>query len=85
MAALCAAMDLVLGFANASFNLAASSGAPVWLISTPGSWPRLGTDHYPWYPQAKVFVTPSYGDWDGVMAMMGAALADFAGGAASPA
>ena len=85
VAALCAAMDLVLGFANASFNLAASSGAPVWLISTPGSWPRLGTDHYPWYPQAKVFVTPSYGDWDGVMAMMGAALADFAGGAASPA
>ena len=85
VAALCAAMDLVMGFANASFNLAASSGAPVWLISTPGSWPRLGTDHYPWYPQARVFVTPSYGDWDGVMAMMGDALADFAGGSSSPA
>lgn len=81
VAALCAAMDLVLGFANASFNLAASSGAPAWLISTPGSWPRLGTDRYPWYPQVRVFITPSYGDWDGVMTLMGAALADFASGA----
>ena len=62
VAALCAAMDLVVGFANASFNLAASSGTPVWLISTPGSWPRLGTDRYPWYPQARVFITPTYGD-----------------------
>lgn len=79
VAALCAAMDLVLGFANASFNLAASSGTPAWLISTPGSWPRLGTDRYPWYPQVRVFTTPSYGDWDGVMEMMGAALGAFAG------
>ena len=74
VAALCAAMDLVVGFANASFNLAASSGTPVWLISTPGSWPRLGTDRYPWYPQARVFITPTYGDWDGVMTLIGDAL-----------
>ena len=78
VAALCCAMDLVMGFANASFNLAASSGAPVWLISTPGSWPRLGTLRYPWYPQARVFMTPTYGAWDGVMAVMAEALADFA-------
>ncbi|WP_397401416.1 tetratricopeptide repeat protein [Phenylobacterium sp.] len=76
VAALCAAMDLVVGFANASFNLAASSGTPVWLISTPGSWPRLGTDRYPWYPQARVFITPTYGDWDGVMALIGDALGE---------
>ena len=80
VAALCCAMDLVAGFANASFNLAASSGAPVWLISTPGSWPRLGTDHYPWYPQAKVFLTPAYGAWDDVMTEMAQALARFAAG-----
>ncbi len=85
VAALCAAMDLVLGFANASFNLAASSGTPAWLISTPGSWPRLGTDRYPWYPQVRVFTTPSYGDWDGVMEMMGAALAGFAADATNAA
>ena len=84
VAALCAAMDLVLGFANASFNLAASSGTPAWLISTPGSWPRLGTDRYPWYPQVRVFTTPSYGDWDGVMEMMGAALHTFASDASGP-
>lgn len=84
VAALCAAMDLVVGFANASFNLAASSGTPVWLISTPGSWPRLGTDRYPWYPQARVFITPSYGDWDGVMALIGDALGAHVAGANTP-
>jgi tetratricopeptide (TPR) repeat protein len=84
VAALCAAMDLVVGFANASFNLAASSGTPVWLISTPGSWPRLGTDRYPWYPQARVFITPTYGDWDGVMALIGDALGEHVAGGDTP-
>jgi tetratricopeptide (TPR) repeat protein len=84
VAALCAAMDLVVGFANASFNLAASSGTPVWLISTPGSWPRLGTDRYPWYPQARVFITPTYGDWDGVMTLIGDALGEHVAGGDIP-
>ena len=84
VAALCAAMDLVVGFANASFNLAASSGTPVWLISTPGSWPRLGTDRYPWYPQARVFITPTYGDWDGVMTLIGDALGEHVADANTP-
>ena len=76
--ALAAALDLVVGFSNATFNLAAAAGAPVWLISTPGSWPRLGTLRYPWYPQARVFMTPTFNAWDGVMATMGEALAEFA-------
>ena len=76
--ALCVALDLVVGFANASFNLAAAAGAPAWLISTPGSWPRLGTDRYPWYPQARVFVPATYGGWDEVMAQIAEAMGEFA-------
>jgi tetratricopeptide (TPR) repeat protein len=78
VAALSAALDLVVGFSNATFNLAAAAGAPVWLISTPGSWPRLGTLRYPWYPQARVFMTPTFGEWDGVMGAMAEALGEFA-------
>ena len=78
VAALGAALDLVVGFSNASFNLAAAGGTPVWLISTPGSWPRLGTLRYPWYPQARVFMTPTFGAWDGVMGAMAEALGEFA-------
>lgn len=81
VAALCCAMDLVIGFANATFNLASACGARTWLVSTPGSWPRLGTLRYPWYPQARVFLPQSYGDWDSVMQPMAQALAEFVGGA----
>jgi Flp pilus assembly protein TadD len=78
VAALCCAMDLVLGFSNATFNLAAGCGAPAWLITVPGAWPRLGTFRYPWYPQVRTFVTPSLGDWSEVMAETARALAEFA-------
>lgn len=80
LAALCCATDLVLGFSNATFNIAAACGAPVWLISTPGIWPRLGTRRYPWYPQARVFLTDTFGDWSPVMGEVAAALAQFAEG-----
>ena len=61
-------MDLVVGFSNATLNIAAACGAPTWLISTLGAWPRLGeTDRYPWYPQARMFLPPAYGEWGAVM------------------
>jgi len=75
LAALCGAMDLVIGPANAATNIAAAVGAPLWLITTPGAWPRLGTDHYPWYPQARVFAAPAYNDWAPVMAEIAGELA----------
>lgn len=78
LAALCKAMDLILGFANATFNIASAAGTPTWLISTPGSWPRLGTDRYPWYPQTRVFLPETFGDWSSVMAEMADALAAYA-------
>jgi len=79
VAALCSAVDLVIGFSNASFNIAAACGAPSWLITTGGAWTRLGEqDRYPWYPQARVFTLERFGDWSPVMSRVGAALADFA-------
>jgi tetratricopeptide (TPR) repeat protein len=85
LAALCCAMDLVLGFSNATLNIAAACGAPVWLISTTGVWPRLGTKRYPWYSQARVFVSETYGEWDPIMAEVAGALGEFAsGGTAAP-
>jgi tetratricopeptide (TPR) repeat protein len=78
VAALSCALDLTIGFSNATVNLAAACGAPTWLISTPGAWPRLGTDRYPWYPQVRLFATRTYGEWDTVMSEVADALAGFA-------
>jgi hypothetical protein len=78
VAALCCAMDLVVGFSNATLNIAAACGVPNYLISTPGAWPRLGTTSYPWYPQTRVFLPPAFGAWEPVMAEVAAALGVFA-------
>jgi len=67
LAALTLALDLVIGPANATTNIAAACGAPVWLISTPGAWPKLGTGRYPWYPTVRVFNPPAFNDWAPVM------------------
>lgn len=74
VAALTCALDLNIGPANATTNIAAASGAPAWLISTPGAWPRLGTERYPWYPQMRVFLPPAYNRWAPVMAEVAEAL-----------
>jgi len=78
VAALSCALDLVVGFSNATFNLAAACGAPNFLISTPGAWPRLGTTSYPWYPQTRVFLPPGFGEWEAVMVEVAQALEGFA-------
>jgi tetratricopeptide (TPR) repeat protein len=74
VAALSCALDLVLGPANATSNIAAACGADVWLISTPGAWPKLGTDRYPWYPGMRVFTPPGSMQWDAVMDEVAGAL-----------
>ncbi|TAJ69565.1 MAG: tetratricopeptide repeat protein [Phenylobacterium sp.] len=78
VAALCCAVDLVVGFSNATMNLAAGCGAPTWLISVPGAWTRLGTARYPWYPQVRTFTTPAFGNWTPVMEAVGEAVEAFA-------
>jgi len=71
VAALCCAVDVVLGASNATVNLAAACGAPTWLMGVPAAWPLLGCkDRYPWYPQVKLFITPELGAWETVMADM---------------
>jgi Tfp pilus assembly protein PilF len=77
VAALSCAMDLVIGFSNATLNIAGACGAPTWLISNPGAWPRLGTARYPWYPQVCVFLPPSFGEWDVAMGQVAEALGEF--------
>ena len=77
VAALSAAMDLVLGVSNASFNLAAAVGAPSWLVTARRAWTQLGSDSYPWYSQVRVFSPTTTGDWTGVMAQVAAALGEY--------
>lgn len=74
VAALCAALDLVVGPANATSSIAGAAGAALWSVSTPKSWTRLGTDRLPWYPQARVFIPPAVGVWEPVMAEVTEAL-----------
>ncbi|MFM8376951.1 MAG: flagellar protein FlbA, partial [Phenylobacterium sp.] len=66
--ALSCAMDLVIGFSNATVNLAAAAGAPAWLISAKGAWTALGTDRYPWYPQVRLFRPDAFANWGPVLA-----------------
>ena len=75
VAALSCAMDLVLGFSNATINLAGACGAPIWMLTGASSWTRLGeADAYPWYPQTRCFITPDYKDWNPTMQQVGDAL-----------
>ena len=75
LAALMAALDLTIGFSNATSNLAGAIGAPLWLITPPAPWTALGAPNYPWYPQARRFTADSYADWSRVMGDVAAALA----------
>ena len=78
VAALSCALDLVIGPANATSNIAAACGAPVWLLSTPAAWPRLGTDRYPWYPTVRTFLPPAFNQWDPALRDMADSLAEWA-------
>ncbi|THD58048.1 tetratricopeptide repeat protein [Phenylobacterium sp.] len=78
VAALSSALDLVIGFSNATLNIAAACGTPNFLISTPGAWPRMGqTKRYPWYPASEVFLPPGLGQWGAVMDEVAGALGAF--------
>jgi hypothetical protein len=73
--ALACALDVTVGFANATSNIGAACGAQTWMISVPGAWTRLGTDRMPWYPQLRIFNPPGPGRWEETMATVAAALA----------
>lgn len=65
--ALSSALDLVIGFSNATFNLAAAAGAPAWMIAAKGAWTALGTDRYPWYPQVRLYQPTAFAEWGPVI------------------
>ncbi|MCA6321276.1 MAG: hypothetical protein IM652_06505 [Phenylobacterium sp.] len=67
LTALSCALDLVIGFSNATFNLAAAAGAPAWMIAAKGAWTALGTDRYPWYPQVRLYQPAAFAEWGPVM------------------
>jgi len=76
IAALATCLDLTLGIANATSNIAAACGAATWIISVPGAWTRLGeADRMAWYPQARIFLPPGFGRWEAAMSEIAAALA----------
>ena len=74
LAALCVALDGVMGPSTATTNIAAAAGAQVWLSAGPGSWTRFGSDQYPCYPSARVFHAEHFGQWDPVIQEMADAL-----------
>lgn len=76
VAALSCALDLTIGFANATTNIAAACGAPIWMLAVPGAWTQAGSGRYPWYPQARAFNPPEYQAWTPTMEAVAAALAE---------
>lgn len=74
LAALTQALAVTIGPPNATTNIAAACGAPVWLIMPPHPWLALGQPTYPWYPTARMFVADKLDDWEPVMKSVAEAL-----------
>jgi ADP-heptose:LPS heptosyltransferase len=75
-AALIAALDLVIAVDTSVAHLAAALGKPVWLMLpfAPDFRWLLEREDSPWYPRMRLFRQQGLGDWDGVIAQLGAAL-----------
>ncbi len=74
LGALCAALDVVIGPATATTNIAAACGAAVWMTSTAEAWSGFGPNGYLCYPTVEVFRTAETGEWGAVMDRIAAAL-----------
>ena len=75
-AALISALDLVITVDTSVVHLAAALGKPVWLMvpfSPDFRW-LLKREDSPWYPSLRLFRQQRLGDWEGVIARIGAAL-----------
>ena len=75
-AALVANLDLVISCDTSVVHLAGGLGKPVWILNRAhGCWrfPVSRSDS-PWYPTARVFHQPRFGDWDSVIADVKVAL-----------
>jgi Glycosyltransferase family 9 (heptosyltransferase) len=75
-AALASLMDLVVTVDTALAHLAGALAVPVWVLVQYGAdfrWLR-GRDDSPWYPTARLFRQPRYGDWTAVLEAVNTAL-----------
>ncbi|MDC7675109.1 tetratricopeptide repeat protein [Asticcacaulis machinosus] len=80
LCALTCALDLTLGPANATTNIAAAAGARTWIITSPNNWVQMGERHYPWYPAATAFMPHDLSSWDEVMGRVDQALTNLISG-----
>src|SRR5580704_991617 len=78
-AALVDNLDLVIAVDTSVAHLAGALGKPFWLLNRDGTCWRwlLGRDDNPWYPTARQFRQDDSRDWDGVIARVAGALADY--------
>ena len=75
-AAVVSIMDLVVSADTALVHLAGALGAPVWVLvpfSPDFRW-LIGREDSPWYPTARLFRQPRFGDWDSVLTRVKEAL-----------
>lgn len=68
-AALMASLDLVISVDTAAAHLAGALGRPVWILQrfAPDFRWLLDREDSPWYPSARLFRQPRFGDWDTVI------------------
>ena len=80
-AALVSQLDLVLGVDTAVNHLASILGIPAWiLVPRVADWRwLLDRTDTPWYPNTRLFRQSEIGNWDGPLAELRGALADFMG------
>jgi tetratricopeptide (TPR) repeat protein len=68
-AAVISQLDLVVSVDTSVVHLAGALAKPVWVLlpfSPDFRW-LLGREDSPWYPTARLFRQPRYGDWDSVL------------------
>jgi ADP-heptose:LPS heptosyltransferase len=69
-------LDLIIACDTAVAHLAGALAKPIWLLLPLAAEWRWLTEREdsPWYPTARLFRQRCLGDWDEVMARVGAAL-----------
>jgi len=80
-AALVCALDLVVSVCTAVIHLAGALGRPVWVMAPYSPEWRYGFSGgtMPWYPSARVFRQPAFGEWGPVTESVAAELQRLAG------
>lgn len=81
VAALGACLDITIGPATASLNLAAAAGGETWMLGYRNQWTTFGTDYMPFYPSVRMACPPGWNRWDELMQALAGDLAQRASAA----